>query len=87
MFVYCNNNSSNLSDHSGSEPITIGLGIIACAFIIGAGVSALTTWTTGGSGISVYLLGIKLQTVTWSDIREICIVHQKPWAKEIIECI
>ena len=29
------------------------------------------------SGISVYLFGIKIQTVTWSNIREICIVHQK----------
>ena len=29
------------------------------------------------SGVSVYLLGIKIQTVRWSDIREICIVHQK----------
>ena len=57
MFAYCNNNPLNLSDHSGSEPITIGLGIIACAFIIGAGVSALTTWATGGSGKEILLSG------------------------------
>ena len=45
--------------------------------------SALVLFITGRkyvvdrSGISVYLLGIKIQTVTWSNIREICIVHQK----------
>lgn len=29
------------------------------------------------SGISVYLLGIKIQKLKWNKIREICIVHQK----------
>ena len=29
------------------------------------------------SGISVYLLGLKLQTMPWRNIREVCIVHQK----------
>ena len=45
--------------------------------------TALVLFVTGRkyvvdrSGISVYLLGIKIQTMTWSKIREICIVHQK----------
>ena len=29
------------------------------------------------SGISVYLLCFRIQTMTWSNIREICIVHYK----------
>ena len=45
--------------------------------------SALLLFVTGRkyvvnrSGISVYLLGIKIQKMTWNKIREICIVHQK----------
>ena len=45
--------------------------------------TALVLFVTGRkyvvdrSGISVYLLGIKIQTMTWSKIREICMVHQK----------
>ena len=45
----------NLSDHSGSEPVTIAVGAIVCAIAIGAGVSALTTWATGGSGKEILL--------------------------------
>lgn len=45
--------------------------------------SSLVLFATGRkyvinqSGVSVYLLGIKLQTVYWYDVREVCIVHQK----------
>ena len=51
MFAYCGNNPVNYSDDSGKSPLLTILGVS----VLGASVSALTTWATGGSGKEILL--------------------------------